>query len=229
MSAEDSTSVGQHSETTEVGKQGAASPAPRGGRPASKRRSPVMSLGAAVAAVTLAGAPNPAIAAPAPGKQSYDSHIAVPMFALATSGESLLPSTHYSHSSHSSHISHYSGLHNSHASHLSHTSHFSGSHSSHFSSSPSGSGQGGSGGASAPPATPRQSHPHPSPTATTLPSESTVPTVTTSVPVTPVPVISQTPTSSSSSDDGNPVIGGIVLIALIGGGYALVRRWRAHR
>jgi hypothetical protein len=80
-------------------------------------RSPILPVGAALAAVTLSA--SPALAAANPAEKRNNGVVAFPLMALRASDSTPLPSSHYSHSSHSSHYSHYSGSHSSHASHYS--------------------------------------------------------------------------------------------------------------
>jgi hypothetical protein len=77
-------------------------------------RSPILPVGAALAAVTLSA--SPALAAANPAEKRNNGVVAFPLMALRASDSTPLPSSHYSHSSHSSH---YSGSHSSHASHYS--------------------------------------------------------------------------------------------------------------
>lgn len=88
------------------------------------KRSPILPVGAAVAAVALGASPGLVAARPV-DKRDQNGAISFPLLALRVADHAEKPSGHISHSSHVSHSSHYSGSHNSHASHASHASHFS--------------------------------------------------------------------------------------------------------
>src|SRR5580692_6181778 len=85
------------------------------------RKSRILSMSAAVAAMTLSLTPGVAVARPA-DKRGSTSIVSFPLLALQASEQAMSPSGHFSHSSHVSHSSHYSSSHNSHASHASHFS-----------------------------------------------------------------------------------------------------------
>jgi len=89
-------------------------------------RSPILPVGAAVAAVALGASPGLVVANPA-GRHKENAAISFPLLALASSNSVARPSGHVSHSSHSSHSSHVSSSHSSHGSHHSHHSHYSSS------------------------------------------------------------------------------------------------------
>jgi hypothetical protein len=85
------------------------------------KRSPILPVGAAVAAVALSASPGLAAAKPV-DKRDQNGAVSFPLLALSTGDHAAKPSGHVSHSSPASHSSHYSSSHNSHASHASHFS-----------------------------------------------------------------------------------------------------------
>src|ERR1700729_597436 len=85
------------------------------------KRSPILPVGAAVAAVALGASPGLVAARPV-DKRDQNGVISFPLLALRVADHAEKPSGHFSHSSHVSHSSHYSSSHNSHASHASHFS-----------------------------------------------------------------------------------------------------------
>ena len=78
------------------------------------KRSPILPVGAAVAAVALSASPGLAVAKPV-DKRDQNGAVSFPLLALSTGDHSAKPTGHVSHSSH---VSHYSSSHNSHASHV---------------------------------------------------------------------------------------------------------------
>ena len=186
------------------------------------RRSSILPVGAAVAAVALGASPGLAAAAPLSDKRNENGAALSSLLALRANDNSSLPDSHYSHSSHVSHSSHYSGSHNSHASHSSHSSHFSS--------------------VSPPPAPPPAPTPSPSPTASTpqpvqsptavrpqpLPPATPSPTGTV---VSPTPTISPRPASygSSARDVGEAGLGVAAVVVIGGVTYYVYERKRRSR
>jgi hypothetical protein len=193
-------------------------------------RSPILPMGAAVAAVALAASPGLPAVRPSE-RREYHEAVAFPLLALAVrSGSPMISShySHYSHASHSSHYSHYSGSHNSHASHYSHNS-----HASHFSTSPYTPPPSPSPTPTFSTATPRPHSPTATPTTSAATSKHPKPAQHKSASPTsiPSPIVTISPRLTNGHATGNDDAGGEVAIAvvLLAGCTAIVIYGRRRR